>query len=569
MVFDWKKLMGLRGRIREVRDIDPDEIFLDSSNLPAFNTNQFEGRIEKPISTKTLSVVGLFFFLVFMVFIYKAWNLQIKNGLAYYDQSQNNRLSNTVIFAKRGLILDRNGKELAWNTSLSDTDEFLGRKYIEMPGFAHVLGYVKFPTKDDSGFYYKDVYEGHDGVEKYYNDALAGENGLRIVEVNAKGAIQSQSVVRPPKDGEDVTLSIDAGLQAELHSGISSLAHKVNFQGGAGVIMNVENGEILALTSFPEYSPQILSEGKDTKAIQKYLTDPSNAFLDRVVSGLYTPGSIMKPFVAIGALTEKIISPNKQILSTGSISLPNAYNPKEVSIFKDWKAHGLVDMKRALAVSSDVYFYEVGGGYQDQKGLGIANIDKYVRLFGFGSVAGQGFFGGKKGTIPTPEWKAENFAGDPWRIGDTYHTAIGQYGFQVTPLQAVRAVSGIANGGHLLFPTLIKGDTSNVSFTENVAIAEENFNIVREGMRDGVVTGIAGGLNIPAVKVAAKTGTAELGTKKQFVNSWVTGFFPYEHPKYAFAILMERGPSANTTGALYVMRQVLDWMTLNTPEYFK
>ncbi|MDD5050776.1 MAG: penicillin-binding transpeptidase domain-containing protein [Candidatus Pacebacteria bacterium] len=569
MVFDWKKLMGLRGRIIQDRDIDPDEIFLDSTNLPAFNTDQFEGRLEKPITARTLSLAGLCFLFVFLVFAYKAWNLQVKNGLAYYDQSQDNHLSNTVIFAKRGRILDRNGKELAWNSTLPDTEEYLGRQYLEAPGFAHVLGYVKFPSKDDSGFYYKDVYEGQDGVEKFYNTELAGENGLRIVEVNALGKIQSESVVRPPKDGADITLSIDSDLQAELYNDISSLAHRINFQGGAGVIMNAENGEILALTSFPEYSPQILSLGKDRDAIKRYLTDPSNAFLDRVVSGLYTPGSIIKPYIAVGALTENVISPDKKILSTGSISIPNAYDPKLSSVFTDWRAQGWVNIKDALSVSSDVYFYEVGGGYQDQKGIGIANIDKYTRLFGFGSVAGQGFFAGSKGTIPNPAWKEENFPGDPWRIGDTYHTAIGQYGFQVTPLQAVRAVASIGNGGHLLSPTLISGDKSNVSNNQTVPISDSTLQIVREGMRQGVLTGISKGLNIPSVEVASKTGTAELGTKKQFVNSWVTGFFPYEHPKYAFAILMEKGPSTNTVGALSVMRQLLDWMTLHTPDYLK
>ena len=191
------------------------------------------------------------------------------------------------------------------------------------------------------------------------------------------------------------------------------------------------------------------------------------------------------------------------------------------------------------------------------------------RLFGFGSSVGQGFFAGKKGTIPTESWKAENFPGDPWRIGDTYHTAIGQYGFQVTPLQAVRAVASIANGGRLLSPTLISGDTSHISETETVPVADANLQIVREGMREGVLTGISKGLNVPAVEIASKTGTAELGTKKQFVNSWVTGFFPYENPKYAFAILMEKGPSTNTIGALSVMRKLVDWMTVNTPEYLK
>ena len=118
--------------------------------------------------------------------------------------------------------------------------------------------------------------------------------------------------------------------------------------------------------------------------------------------------------------------------------------------FNDWRPQGWVDMEHAIAVSSDVYFYEVGGGYQNQKGLGISLIDKYMGMFGFGKDLPDGFFSGNAGTVPSPLWKAENFNSEDWHIGDTYHTAIGQYGLQVTPIQKVRAVASIANGGKLM-----------------------------------------------------------------------------------------------------------------------
>ena len=185
------------------------------------------------------------------------------------------------------------------------------------------------------------------------------------------------------------------------------------------------------------------------------MEDEGKRFLEGALDGLYMPGSIVKPFIASAALTEKIITPEKSILSIGSISIPNPYNPDKESVFKDWKAHGYVNMREAIAVSSDVYFYEIGGGFGDQPGLGIARIKQYLELFGFGKADDNNFLLDVKGTIPDPAWKAQVFDGEPWRIGDTYNTSIGQYGMQVTPMQALRATAAIANGGFLVDPTLL------------------------------------------------------------------------------------------------------------------
>src|SRR3989344_5718810 len=148
------------------------------------------------------------------------------------------------------------------------------------------------------------------------------------------------------------------------------------FTGGAGVFIDVRSGEILALVSFPEFDPNLLNE-----LAGKLLRDERKPFLNRAISGLYPPGSIVKPALAAAALAEHIITPDKKILSAGSIALPNPYDANRPNIFPDWKAHGWVDMRQALAVSSDVYFYEIGGGYQDQQGLGAWNIKKYLSLF--------------------------------------------------------------------------------------------------------------------------------------------------------------------------------------------
>ncbi|MCH7597800.1 hypothetical protein IID27_02010 [Patescibacteria group bacterium] len=547
-------------------EIDPDEIFLDSSNLPDFNTSQFEGRIEKPISKKIIMLLGGAFFLVFVVMTMQLWMLQVVKGEEYTIQSESNRLQHSIIFSDRGIIYDRKGTELTWNTPYG-TEDFAHRSYVDMPGFAHTLGYVSYPLKDSKGIYYQEEFIGTTGVEKFFNDKLKGIHGVKIVETNAVGIVQSESVIRPPQNGRNITLSIDAAVQSSFYNAIRDIAESSGFVGGAGVIMDVENGEILAMASFPQYDSSILSDGKRVAEITAYISDDRKPFLNRVTTGLYTPGSIIKPYIAIGALNEKIIDPETKILSTGSISIPNPFFPDQVSVFNDWKALGYVDMRDAIAFSSNIYFFEVGGGYGEQEGLGIENIEKYVRLFGIGEKSNINIPAEVEGVIPSPQWKEEHFEGDIWRIGDTYNTAIGQYGFQVTPIQMVRAVAALATGGKLLEPTVLRGDTAGARV--QIDVPREHFEIVKEGMRRAVTIGIAQGLSFPDLDIAAKTGTAEVGAGKQFINSWVTGFFPYEKPQYAFVVIMERASKGTLIGSVMVARKLFEWMLIYTPEYLK
>ncbi|MEK7116949.1 MAG: penicillin-binding transpeptidase domain-containing protein [Patescibacteria group bacterium] len=553
---------------RSYKDIAPDEIFMDSKNLPEFDVYQFEGRLEKPISPKIFSFLGLGCFLVAVIFLIKFASLQIVHGSFYKDRSENNKLKQILLVAPRGAIYSRDGKQLAWNQKSDNESDFPLRKYTSVPGFSNLLGFIKYPAKDKSGFYYEEEFLPKDGAELYLNEILSGRNGLELIETSVDGNVVSQNVVQSSKNGEDAILSIDARLQGELYKIISSLASSAGFRGGAGVIMDVNSGEMLVMASFPGYDSALMTEGKDAEKIENYYKDASNPFLNRVISGLYAPGSIVKPFLAFAALEEKIISPEKEIISTGKIEVPNPYDPDKPSIFKDWKAHGAVNMRKAIAVSSDVYFYEIGGGFENQKGLGIERIKKYLENFGFSKKTGFDQQKEAMGVIPNPKWKEKNFAGEIWRIGDTYNTAIGQYGMQITPIQAIVATAALANGGNLLTPSILFTATSTIASGVKMKGQTENFQVVKEGMRQSVAEGgTAAGLNIEAVAVAGKTGTAELGSRKQFVNSWVIGFFPYEKPKYAFAVVMEKGPAANLTGATYVMRQLLDWMAINTPEY--
>lgn len=573
---NWKKA---------THEIDPDEILIDSSNLPQFNRSQFEGRLEQPISRMTLLTVGGAFTIMAIVFLIQALNLQIVHGGDYRAQSQDNLLRPVPIFASRGAIVDRNGIPLAWNAPAETPttspnvigatsspisgfaeDSVPQRMYATTTGLSHVLGYVQYPTKDKNGFYYRNDFEGVAAAEKYYNDRLTGQNGSRLAEVDARGKVISESVVRPPQQGETLHLSIDSVVQHGLFESIQKIASEYHFASGAGVIMDVHTGEILAMTSYPEYSSQVMSDRTDQAAVRAELSNPNLPFLDRAVDGLFTPGSIVKPYVAMGALTEHVIDPNKIIYTTGSISVPNPYDPTVVNVFRDWKNLGPLDIRHAIAMSSDAYFYTVGGGYKDQKGLGITNINKYLSMFGFGEKIPESFVSGPAGNLSSPAWKLATFK-ESWFLGDTYHSVIGQYGTQVTPAQVVRAVATMANEGTLLVPTIIKGDGPQVERVLNLPKA--NFDIIHEGMRLGVMQGTTVALNVPYVMVAAKSGTAELGASKANVNSWITGFWPYDNPKFAFAVTLEHGSVHNLIGAAAAMRAQLDYMQLHTPQYFK
>ncbi len=560
------QFFGIRKKSKLTSEIHPDEILIDSSNVAEFDRDQFEGRIERPLGARSFYMAGGLMALLFVAYVARASDLQIINGAAYATQAKENQLSQKVIFADRGIIEDRNGTPLAYNERASVNDDFADRAYDDAAGLAHIIGYVQPPAKDSTGTYYRNTFTGLDGAEKAFDAQLAGVNGLKLSETDAKGKVISESVIQPPVPGQTLKLSVDANVTSGLYQILADRATQAHAIGAAGVIMNVKTGEILAMTSYPEYSPTAMEDG-NSAAIASYNNNPSRPFLDRATDGLYAPGSIIKPIMAAAGLQEGVITPSTTITSTGQISVPNPYDPSHPSIFKDWRVNGVMTVRDALAVSSDVFFYEVGGGYQNQLGLGITNIDKYFSMFGYGKDAGLLGFSEQPGTIPTPAWKIANFPADPtWRIGDTYHTAIGQYGMQITPLQAVREASAIANGGTLLIPTLVASSTPKGT---KLPIDPQNFEVVREGMREGVQTGISTAVNFPFVAVAAKTGTAQIGLHNEYENAWMIGFWPYNDPKYAYAVVLDRLPSGTTVGGASVMNGFFLWMEANAPQYLQ
>lgn len=564
--------MLFRRKYKDV-EIDPDEILLDVRNIPNFNTHQFEGRIEQPIKTKTLLFTGIFFTLLCLIGLYKAVNLQIVHGQSFAKKSEQNRLRAQPVFANRGIIYDRNGVIIASNalaSSTASTTDFINdppkRVYADYQGLSHVLGYVSYPKKDASGNYWQDDFIGMDGIEKQYDAVLKGVKGTRVVEVDATGLPLATNVTQQPTDGNNITLSIDAKLQDAIYNLLDRASHESGFTGGAAAIIDIQTGEMLALVSYPEFDIRKLETDQGTKAYQAALQSKKNPFLDRVVSGLYAPGSTVKPFMGLAALTEKIIDPYKQIESKGFISVPNPYGG-DPTIFRDWRVNGWTDMRAAIAVSSDVYFYTVGGGFGDQKGLGINRIYSYMNSYGFDSKTGIDLPKETSGVIPSQDWKKKIF-GEDWLLGDTYHTSIGQYGFQITPIELLRAVGAIANGGKLLTPklkALYEGEKPEVQGT--ISVSNDDLKVIQEGMRQTVTTGSTQTLQEAGFPVAAKSGTAEIGLVKGRVNSWMTGFFPYPNPQFAFVVVLENGPDHVAIGAGRTATDILRWIYNNAPEY--
>jgi penicillin-binding protein 2 len=554
-----------RKKIR-AKSVELDEVLLDSSNIASFNLARLEGKRELPIPDRSIYAVGVVAFLVVVVFSSKIFSLQITNGAELKAIAENNSVNEAVIIAERGVIYDRKGEMVVWN----EVDErglhnFPIRAYTDRLGLGQVLGYVSYPKKDNRGFYFRTEYIGRNGVEAAYDDVLKGENGSQIVVVDALGEVVGEHAIAEAKEGAAIHLSLDAELSEAMYQIISTSSAQAGFRSGAGAIMDIYTGELIAMTSFPTYDPEVMADGHEVDIIESYNEDDRLPFLNKAISGAYTPGSIVKPFVAYAALSENIIDPNKEIVSTGELVIPNPYNPSNPSRFTDWRAHGVMTMREAIAFSSNVYFYIVGGGFGDQKGLGITKMAEYYRLFGLGSTTGITIAQEQSGVVPDPAWKKEVF-NDDWRLGDTYFTSIGQFGFLTTPIQMLRAYAAIANGGSLVAPHVIKDEQGAVT---NLALDPDYLKIVHEGMRKTVIYpgGTARSLERSDVAIAAKSGTAEVGAGNAYVNSWAAGFFPYEEPRYAFILMMDKAPRSNALGATRIMGDVVEWMSKNRPEY--
>jgi penicillin-binding protein 2 len=426
----------------------------------------------------------------------------------------------------------------------------LGRKYEKGEEFAHILGYIgkiDIETLKENPEKYKiNDYVGKTGVERYYEDYLSRAGDKIEIERDVVGDVKERKIVDSEGNGENIVLTIDPRLQEISYRKIIEKLEETGLKKVSLVAIDPSNGEILAMVSTPTFDNNIFNQSISSDSYRELFENKDGAFLNRTISIGYPTGSVIKPLLAVAALEEGIISPEKEIYSKGYITVPNPWNPSEVSIFRDFQAHGWRDMREAIAVSSNVYFYSIGGGYEDQEGLGATRINKYLRLFGWGEKTGVDIYGEKEGFIPTPEWKKENL-NDIWRIGDTYNLSIGQGYLSATPLQVTTAFASIVNGGVLLEPHIAKEiidddgvltkQFETVIIRDNIA-KQENLEVVKEGMKKTVEIGTGKALQEVSVSVGAKTGTAQT-SKVNVTNSLISLFAPYDNPEIVMTIVVE------------------------------
>ncbi|MDO8743205.1 MAG: penicillin-binding protein 2 [Candidatus Azambacteria bacterium] len=446
------------------------------------------------------------------------------------------------------------------------------RDYSDGSYFAHLVGYTGKVAPNDlrKDPYYSSLdFIGKTGLEIQYEKELRGVSGKIAVSVNSDNAVLKTLTAEEAQPGNDLILSIDYDLQKLVTDALISKMAQTNAPGAAAVVLNVKSGEILSLVSLPNFDNNIFNGNLANKSYQEIINNKNRPFFNRVISSFYPAGSTIKPFIASAALAENTIDPNYKIDDTlGYIAIQNEYDPAIIYTYRDWRPHGFVDMRRALAVSANVYFYEIGGGYKNIKGLGINRIEKYLKIFGFGSPLGIDLPGETGGLVPNPDWKKQS-RNENWFTGDTYNVSIGQGDVKITPLQLAAAMAAIANDGTLWRPRLVSKiiDSNNNTVKEfqpeiiraNL-IDKDKLQIIREGLREAITDpdGSAHALNALPIEIAGKTGTAQVLSNFTRLNALFAGFAPYKDPQIAMAIVVE-GSGQGITSALPIAQEIFQW----------
>jgi penicillin-binding protein 2 len=475
------------------------------------------------------------------------------------------------------------------------------RQYLQGPLLSHVLGYVSHIPGEEVEDYRAKGYDenvdrvGITGIEQVAEAYLRGTKGQKYIEEDVAGReVQVVGQPDPAIPGYSVYLSLDTGLQKVAAEALQAEIDEINrFQGreftrrGSVIAMNPQTGQILALVSLPTYDNNLFTHGITQTELGKLYDDDHRPLLNHAIYDHVAPGSIFKLIPASAALEEKVITPRTIIFDPGSIVIPNKYFPNDPGQAKRltcWlkSGHGNVDLLHGLAYSCDVYFWEVGAGYDVPNqpkfdGLGIDRLVKYSQMFGLGNVTGIDLPGESKGLVPTTQWKRRTF-GETWSTGDTYNYAIGQGYLEVTPLQMLNVMAAVANGGTLYRPQVIDRITDvdgqvvkafRPEVLGKVNIKLENLQLVQQGMEAAVEWGTATKAKVPGIRVAGKTGTAEycddLAIKYGFCyqghtpyHAWFMTFAPVDNPQIALVVYIYNGGEGSER-AVPVAKKILDY----------
>ena len=456
----------------------------------------------------------------------------IRKGSAF------NRFSATIVSRNLDAVAIARVSENLWQLPgvLIDTDN--KRLYPDSLFGSHLFGYLRSIPREkleelaDQG-YTQDDKIGYSGLEKFYEEELKGQKGTRFEMVTPlgkyAGRYDSGKSDIPSIKGDDLYLSIDAGLQRLAEQLLRKTGHS-----GAVVAIDPSTGGILALVSAPDYDLDIFNGSTDRKGWNEILTSPQKPLFNRTVQAVYPPGSIYKMILAMAALEEKKMDPAKKILDNGVFVFGHRR-----FLSNEGKGHGLVDMREAITVSSNVYFYNLIFN------VGFEDWTKYGAMFGFGEKTGIDLPGERPGLLPSTEYYNKRYGENRWTKGYLVSLAIGQGELGTTPVQLATYAAAIANRGTLFQPHIVNGyrDATTGEYTsyeydkQQLPISQSTFSLIHDGMIGVVERGTGTLAKVPGVTIAGKTGTAQNPHGKD--HAWFIAFSPVEHPKIAMAILVE------------------------------
>ena len=484
----------------------------------------------------------------------------------------------------------------------------VGRSYPYGESYTHILGYVSQASVNDlvNNKVIKErnvpgLRVGKSGLEKKFENELIGTNSIQRYEVNAFGKRINQIDFKEGSKGQTINLTIDTEIQKLTSELLRDKAGSIS-------VMDIYTGDIIAMNSSPSFDPNLFLYGIDEKLWNSIKSDPLNPLLNKTVSGLYSPGSTIKPIVALSALENDVIRPDKQVKCEGKVEM---YGEK----YHCWKkkGHGFMSLKNSIKQSCDIYFYELA------RLLGVDRLSITAKKFGLGTkVLGEYFENEKEGIVPSTEWKKE-ILGQNWYLGETFITGIGQGYIQTNPLQLCLMTAQLANGGYKIYPKIRVGqnqksyesikrimkenemeareeakekDNALIKATEEFLKVEkkehqplyrnpENIKFVLDAMfkstNEIYGTSYSSRIDDPKYQFAGKTGTSQVKRiteeereldldisqipYKNRDHAWFIAFGPYENPRYAMSVLVEHGGSGSKAAAPIaqkLMRAVVD-----------
>ncbi|RJQ29318.1 penicillin-binding protein 2 [Candidatus Parcubacteria bacterium] len=495
--------------------------------------------------------------------IQQVLNLDIGDVIELVEGSDPDRFADAVVLHP-DLTQSQVIQLRALNLSTLFVEQGFKRGYPEGEVFSSVVGYVGRVSAEDlktrEGLGSQDLV-GKSGIELFYDEALRGEPGVVLRRRDARGQVVEKELKSDPKIGSPLHLTIDGELQSyvyrRLQDGLWSLGRQI----GVAVAMNPQNGEILALVNLPSFDNNIFSGVGRSEERAQILTSTLRPLFNRAVSGFYNPGSTIKPLVGVAALKDGVITPEREIFSPGYLDVPNPYDPERPTRFLDWRYQGNVDLSAAIAQSSNVYFYSVGGGTEEMQGLGISRLREWWEKFGLGQSTDIDFPHEAAGFLPTPEWKEEKI-GTPWLLGDTYNVSIGQGDILATPLQILNFVSAIGNGGKLYKP-VVNRNRSHPELIRDLSYLGSELQEIQKGMREAVTAplGTANLLSDLGFSVGAKTGTAQVRANTE-ENAFFVGYAPSDKPEIAILVLVENAREGSLN-AVPIAKDILNWYYWN------